>query len=210
MNHKIEPKKGTTTVGLRYNGGVVLATDQRVTLGRMIMSRVDKVFPITENLAITTAGTVSDNQILLKHMQAEMKLFELENKKKATLETLSSVLQNTVYSGYKRWNPFMIQAIVAGLSKDKTFKLMSFDPSGAAIEDPYTATGSGMMFALGILQENYKENMTEKDAIELATRAIYTAIRRDSASGDGIVISIIDKKGYRKVDTKTVSMMLEK
>ena len=52
--------------------------------------------------------------------------------------------------------------------------------------------------------------MTEKDAIELATRAIYTAIRRDSASGDGIVISVIDKKGYRKVDTKTVSMILEK
>ena len=51
---------------------------------------------------------------------------------------------------------------------------------------------------------------TEKEAIELATRAIYTAIRRDSASGDGIVISVIDNKGYRKVDTKTVSMMLEK
>jgi len=210
MNTKIEPKKGTTTVGLTYKGGVVLATDQRVTLGRMIMSRVDKVFPVTNNLAITTAGTVSDNQVLLKHMQAEMKLFELENKKNATLETLSSVLQNTVYSGYKRWSPFMIQAIIAGLCRDKTFKLMSFDPSGAAIEDPYTATGSGMMFALGILQEHYKDNMTEKEAIELATRAIYTAIRRDSASGDGIVISVIDKKGYRKVDTKTVSMILEK
>ncbi len=210
MDQKIEQKKGTTTVGLTYKGGVVLATDQRVTLGRMIMSRVDKVFPVTNNLAITTAGTVSDNQVLLKHMQAEMKLFELENKKKATLETLSSVLQNTVYSGYKRWSPFMIQAIIAGLSRDKTFKLMSFDPSGAAIEDPYTATGSGMMFALGILQEHYKKDMTEKDAIELATRAIYTAIRRDSASGDGIVISVIDNKGYRKVDTKTVSMILEK
>ncbi len=210
MDHKIEPKKGTTTVGLTYKGGVVLATDQRVTLGRMIMSRVDKVFPVTDNLAITTAGTVSDNQVLLKHMQAEMKLFELENKKSATLETLSSVLQNTVYSGYKRWSPFMIQAIIAGLSRDKNFKLMSFDPSGAAIEDPYTATGSGMMFALGILQENYKKDMTEKEAIELATRAIYTAIRRDSASGDGIVISVIDNKGYRKVDTKTVSMLLEK
>ncbi len=210
MEQKIEPKKGTTTVGLTYKGGVVLATDQRVTLGRMIMSRVDKVFPVTDNLAITTAGTVSDNQVLLKHMQAEMKLFELENKKSATIETLSSVLQNTVYSGYKRWSPFMIQAIIAGLSRDKTFKLMSFDPSGAAIEDPYTATGSGMMFALGILQEHYKKDMTEKEAIELATRAIYTAIRRDSASGDGIVISVIDNKGYRKVDTKTVSMMLEK
>jgi len=209
MEEKIKPKKGTTTVGVTYKDGVVLATDQRVTLGHMIMSRVDKVFPVTKNLAITTAGTVSDNQMLLKYMQAEMKLYELETKKDATLETLSTVLQNTVYSGYKRWSPYMIQAIIAGLAKDNSYKLISFDPSGASIYDPYTATGSGMMFALGVLQDNYKENMNQAEAIDLATRAVYSAIRRDSASGEGIVISVIDKKGYRKVETKTVSSQLK-
>ena len=66
-----------------------------------------------------------------------------------------------------------------------------------------------MMFALGVLQDNYKENMTESEAIDLATRAVYSAIRRDSASGEGIVISVIDKKGYRKVNTKTVSTQLK-
>jgi len=65
------------------------------------------------------------------------------------------------------------------------------------------------MFALGVLQDNYKENMTESEAIDLATRAVYSAIRRDSASGEGIVISVIDKKGYRKVNTKTVSTQLK-
>ena len=50
MEEKIKPKKGTTTVGVTYKGGVVLATDQRVTLGNMIMSRVDKVFPVTKKL----------------------------------------------------------------------------------------------------------------------------------------------------------------
>ena len=130
-------------------------------------------------------------------------------RKDATLETLSTVLQNTVYSGYKRWSPYMIQAIIAGLAKDNSYKLISFDPSGASIYDPYTATGSGMMFALGVLQDNYKENMNQAEAIDLATRAVYTAIRRDSASGEGIVISVIDKKGYRKVETKTISSQLK-
>jgi len=51
--------------------------------------------------------------------------------------------------------------------------------------------------------------MTESEAIDLATRAVYSAIRRDSASGEGIVISVIDKKGYRKVNTKTVSTQLK-
>ena len=96
-NQKIEPKKGTTTLAMRYNGGVVLATDNRVTMGHMIISKVDKVFPITEFLAMTTAGTVSDNQVILKHLQAEMKLYELESSKKATLENLAAVLQNIIY-----------------------------------------------------------------------------------------------------------------
>jgi proteasome beta subunit len=207
-NQKIEPKKGTTTLAMRYNGGVVLATDNRVTMGHMIISKVDKVFPITEFLAMTTAGTVSDNQIILKHLQAEMKLYELESSNKATLENLAAVLQNIIYSGFKSYQPFMMQNIIAGLTKDGSFRLRSLDPSGASIEDPYTATGSGMMFVLGLMQDAYKENMSESEAVDLAVRSIHSAIQRDSASGDGISIAVIDKKGYRRLPDKNISMIL--
>jgi proteasome beta subunit len=207
-NQKIEPKKGTTTLAMRYNGGVVLATDNRVTMGHMIISKVDKLFPITEFLAMTTAGTVSDNQIILKHLQAEMKLYELDSGNKATLENLAAVLQNIIYSGFKSFQPFMMQNIIAGLTKDGSFRLRSLDPSGASIEDPYTSTGSGMMFVLGLMQDAYKENMSESEAVDLAVRSIHTAIQRDSASGDGISIAIIDKKGYRRLPDKNISMIL--
>jgi|TARA_Y100000034_G_scaffold60744_1_gene73790 proteasome beta subunit len=207
---EIDAKKGTTTVGIVYKDGVVLATDQRVTMGNMVISKVEKVFPITDFLAITTAGTVSDNQMLVKHMRAEMKLYELEGERKATVETFSSVLQNVVYSGYKRWQPYMIQAIIAGRSRDGSFKLFSFDPSAASVEDRYTATGSGMMFALGIIQDNYKEGMSEVEAVELAARSIYAAIRRDTATGEGIAIAIIDKNGYRRLNDRNISMILNK
>ena len=207
-NQKIEPKKGTTTLAMRYNGGVVLATDNRVTMGHMIISKVDKVFPITEFLAMTTAGTVSDNQIILKHLQAEMKLYELESGNKATLENLAAVLQNIIYSGFKSYQPFMMQNIIAGLTKDGSFRLRSLDPSGASIEDPYTSTGSGMMFVLGLMQDAYKENMSESEAVDLAVRSIHSAIQRDSASGDGISIAVIDKKGYRRLPDKNISMIL--
>ncbi|RZD30985.1 MAG: proteasome subunit beta [uncultured DHVE6 group euryarchaeote] len=207
-NQKIEPKKGTTTLAMRYNGGVVLATDNRVTMGHMIISKVDKVFPITEFLAMTTAGTVSDNQVILKHLQAEMKLYELESNKKATLENLAAVLQNIIYSGFKSYQPFMMQNIIAGMTKDGSFRLRSLDPSGASIEDPYTATGSGMMFVLGLMQDAYKENMSESEAVDLAVRSIHSAIQRDSASGDGISIAVIDKKGYRRLPDKNISMIL--
>ena len=196
---EIDAKNGTTTVGIVYKDGVVLATDQRVTMGNMVISKVEKVFPITDFLAITTAGTVSDNQMLVKHMRAEMKLYELEGERKATVETFSSVLQNVVYSGYKRWQPYMIQAIIAGRSRDGSFKLFSFDPSAASVEDRYTATGSGMMFALGIIQDNYKEGMSEVEAVELAARSIYAAIRRDTATGEGIDVYTITKQGVKKV-----------
>ena len=207
-NQKIEPKKGTTTLAMRYNSGVVLATDNRVTMGHMIISKVDKVFPITEFLAMTTAGTVSDNQIILKHLQAEMKLYELGSGNKATLENLAAVLQNIIYSGFKSFQPFMMQNIIAGLTKDGSFRLRSLDPSGASIEDPYTSTGSGMMFVLGLMQDAYKENMSESEAVDLAVRSIHSAIQRDSASGDGISIAIIDKKGYRRLPDKNISMIL--
>ena len=65
-----------------------------------------------------------------------------------------------------------------------------------------------MMFVLGLMQDAYKENMSESEAVDLAVRSIHSAIQRDSASGDGISIAVIDKKGYRRLPDKNISMIL--
>ena len=65
-------KTGTTTVGLVCKDGIVLAADKRATAGYLIAQKdADKIHQITENIAVTIAGTVSDAQLLVRLTQAE-------------------------------------------------------------------------------------------------------------------------------------------
>jgi proteasome beta subunit len=47
------------------------------------------------------------------------------------------------------------------------------------------------------LERFFKEGMSEKEAVELAERAMREAISRDALSGDGIDLLIITNRGNR-------------
>ena len=71
-------KTGTTTVGIVCKDAVILAADTRATAGTMIVDkRAKKVHIITEDVAATIAGSVSEAQLLLKLIKAELKLKEV-------------------------------------------------------------------------------------------------------------------------------------
>ena len=68
-------KTGTSTVGITYNGGVVVGADHRATMGHFIANKsVQKLFKIGENLALTTAGLVGHAQSLSRTLAAEVAL----------------------------------------------------------------------------------------------------------------------------------------
>jgi len=53
-----------------------------------------------------------------------------------------------------------------------------------------------------VLDPQFKENMNEKDAVELATKAVRSATMRDSFSGDGIDILVVNKDGMQEFTEK--------
>ena len=64
-------RTGTTTVGLVCKEGVVLAADKRVTMGGegalfIGHKKFDKILFITDNIADTTARTVTDFKIIVQ------------------------------------------------------------------------------------------------------------------------------------------------
>lgn len=78
----------------------------------------------------------------------------------------------------------------------------SLDAAGGSIRDEYVSVGSGSTFAYGVLEDHYELNMTEDEAIDLAIRALNAAMRRDSASGDGYAVAVINKEGFRELSAE--------
>ena len=80
--------------------------------------------------------------------------------------------------------------------------LFVLDVLGSLIPDKYAAVGSGTELAIGVIEEGFKENLSAQEAKELVTRAIKSAVSRDSMSGDGIDFLIITKEGITEDSVK--------
>lgn len=198
--------KGTTTIGLVCDKGVVLATERRATMGHFIASKdAKKVYKIDDLIAMTTAGSVGDAQRLVKWMQVEAKLYKMRREEPMTVKGIVSLLAN-ILSG-NRYFPFFVHLLVGGVDKNGP-GVYSLDAVGGIIEEKKAvATGSGSPMAYGVLEDRYVENMPIEDGVELAVRALHNAIKRDSASGDGIDVVKITPDGYMQVEESEVKKL---
>ena len=180
---------GATTVGLIFQGGVILAAEKRVTYGYFVMSKGGKkVFKITDQIGVACAGLVGDMQILAKEMEAQANLYSMDVGRKISVRSAAKLLANVLFN--RRYAPLITQTIVGGLDQEGA-SLYVLDVLGSLIPDKYAAVGSGTEIAIGVIEEGYKENLTLKEAKDLITRSIKSAISRDATSGDGVDFLII-------------------
>ncbi|MCL7415054.1 MAG: archaeal proteasome endopeptidase complex subunit beta [ANME-2 cluster archaeon] len=195
--------KGTTTIGLVCNEGIVLASESRATMGFFIASKdAKKIYQIDDLVGMTTAGSVGDAQQLVKVMQVESKLYKMRRQESMTIKGIVSLLSNVLASN--RYYPLMVQLIVGGVDKTGP-SLYSLDAMGGQLDETTAvSTGSGSPIAYGILEDRYKKDMSIDDGVDLAIRALHNVVKRDAASGNGIKVVKITNEGYSEVDDALV------
>ena len=201
--------KGTTTVGLVCDKGVVMATEKRATMGHFIASKdATKIYQIDDLVAMTTAGSVGDAQRVVKWMQVEAKLYKMRREEPMNVKGMVTLLAN-ILSG-SRYYPYYVQLLVGGVDKNGP-SIYSLDAIGGVIEEKkVVATGPGSPIAYGVLEDRYAETMPVDEGVELATRAIHNAMKRDSASGNGIRVVKITAEGYTEIDENETKKTREK
>jgi len=197
-------KKGTTTIGLVFKDGVVLATERRATMGNMIASKkAKKVYQIADRIGMTIAGGVGDAQQLARMMQVECNLYQIRRGRPMTVGAAASLLSNVL--NQNRMYPYYVQLLVGGIDKTGPSVYSVDAVGGASKEDDIVSTGSGSPFAYGVLEDRYSDDMSEQQCIELAIRALRAAMRRDSASGEDINVVVITKDKYEELREEGVS-----
>jgi len=190
---------GATAVGITFNGGIVLASEKRIAFGNFLVSKsTKKTFSITSKVGATCAGLVADMQILTLQIAALAKIRKMELKRDVPPNTVAKMMSNMMYE--RRYFPLLTQVIVGGVV-DKPI-MYTLDPLGSVLPDQYAAVGTGAEMALGVLDPQFKPNMTQEEAIDLAKRAVRSAALRDSASGDGLDILVITKDGTKEFTEK--------
>jgi proteasome beta subunit len=188
--------QGATTVGLICKDGVVLASEKRVSWGRLISSRSGKkVFKLTDNIGLAFAGLISDMQALTREAGAYANLFELEKNRPITVKAMSKLISNMLFQ--RRMMPLLMETVVGGVDAAGP-SLYSMDPLGSLIPDSFISTGTGAPIAMGVLEASYREGMDLEEGAELALKSIKVAAARDVVSGDGVDILLIKEDGMEE------------
>jgi proteasome beta subunit len=204
-----ESMKGTTTVGLVFSSGVILATEKRATMGYMIASKkAKKVYQVADRIGMTTAGGVGDAQQLARILTVECNLYQIRRSRPITVGATATLLSN--YLNQNRYFPYYVQLLVGGIDESGP-SVYSVDAMGGATkEEEIVATGSGSPMAYGVLEDRFVPQMSEDASIDLAIRALKSAMKRDAGSGEGIHIVVITKDKYEELNEDKLKKYLAK
>lgn len=187
---------GATAVGITYQDGIVLAAEKRISYGNFVVNKnTKKIFTLTDQVASACAGMVADMQVLTRQVGALAKIRKLETRRDMATNSVAKLMSVIMFE--RRYFPLLTQVIVGGVQT--TPEIYTLDPLGSLLPDNYAAVGTGAEMALGIMDAEYKKNMSEDTSKKLAIKAVKSSIQRDSASGDGIDVLTITKKGIEEV-----------
>ncbi|WP_267639606.1 archaeal proteasome endopeptidase complex subunit beta [Haloarchaeobius amylolyticus] len=185
-------KTGTTTVGITTEEGVVIATDMRASLGGIFVSNKDvqKVEQVHPTAALTLVGSVGGAQSFIRSLRAEANLYEARRGEEMSMQALSTLAGN-----FARGGPFFAINPILGGVDDDGHHVYSIDPAGGVMRDDYTVTGSGMMVAHGLLEQEYEDDLSNEEAKTVAARAVRSAAERDTGSGNGVFLAEVTGEG---------------
>ena len=192
-------KTGTTTVGIIVKDAVVVGTESQATAGYTVATKnAQKLFQINNFTCATISGGVADCQYIVNQLKSYSTLKEVEDEKVPEPRYIANVTRNILFSGRSFYLAMMI---VGGFSlKENKGVLYGIDLLGTFYEeDKFMSFGSGSPFSLGVLEADWKPNLTKAQGIDLIKTAISSSKERDAASGHKIQICTIDKNGYTQV-----------
>ena len=196
-----------TIVGLRTEEGAVLASDTRAVGYYLVLSkRARKLFRLEERIGGAFSGSPGDIQSLVSLLQAEANLYRMEHGRSISTRGLAQVASNLLQG--RRWFPYLVEGILCGFEEEGPI-LLTLDPAGGRVEEEdFASGGTGAQVAYGVLERNYRKGLSLEEGKRLAAEAIRTAIERDVATGDKVVVSVVDRAGYRELRDEEVDALL--
>ncbi|KAK7475431.1 hypothetical protein BaRGS_00033312 [Batillaria attramentaria] len=194
---------GGTVLAIAGEDFAVIASDTRLSQGFSIHSRdTPKTTQMTGNTVIGSCGFHGDVLTLTKVIQTRLKMFSHIHNKDMDTTSIAAMLSTILY--YRRFFPYYVYNIVAGLDSEGKGCVFSFDPVGSYERESYRAGGSASSMLQPLLdnqigmknQEGAKQvPLSKAKAVALVKDVFTSAAERDIYTGDGIVIHVVSKDG---------------
>lgn len=213
MNEEISKnmlKSGTSLVGIVCKDGVIIGSDRRSTAGGIVLNKNSrKSVLINDFLIYAATGGVADIKMTKKIIEAELRLKQLKEKSRPSVEEAANMAGMFIYKSIRSPSmiPHMVGALIGGFNEDGTTELYTIEPAGSVVQvENFDANfSSGMPYILGLLERQWKPNLTIDEGVQLAIESLKSSTQRDTASGNGIDVFAITKDGIKQVVSQEIT-----
>ncbi|MBP5685072.1 MAG: archaeal proteasome endopeptidase complex subunit alpha [Candidatus Methanomethylophilaceae archaeon] len=203
-------KKGSTTIGLKYKGGVALIVDKRSMSKLLEPKSTEKIHDVDDYIGCATSGLVADARVLVDEARKQAQIHRVNYGENISVEMLVKKVcdykqQFTQYGGAR---PFGTALLVAG-TDDLGVHLFETDPSGALVAYKATGIGSGRAAVMDLFEKEFKEDMSYNAAIKLGLKALEAAIE-EKPSAETVEIGVADVgKKFRRLSEAEIESFLK-
>lgn len=203
-------KRGTTTVGVKFDEGVVLIVDKRINSDLIEPDSIEKIFKIDSHLGCATSGLVADARVLVDRARLDSQLNKLSYGEDIDVETLVKRTCDfkQTYTQYGGVRPFGTALLIAGVD-NRGAHLYETDPSGALMAYKASAIGAGRSEVMGHFEEHFEDGLTEDGAIELGLKGLDRATEGE-LKPQAIEIGVVSSEAaFRKFNRDEVAAAVE-
>lgn len=216
---------GGITLGISGSDFALLAGDTRSTNGYSINTRFDpKVFPLGNpdddtRLVLSTVGFAADGKALMERLNTTCNMYAYRHGKPIPLEACAHRLSTMLYE--KRFFPYQVQAMLAGIDADGKGALYSYDPAGSYKRDRVRAAGPAASLMMPFLDNQVSfnnqylpkaeagggageqvarpvEDFSRDEVMKLVKDAFHGVTERHIEVGDELQVVIITKDGVEE------------
>jgi 20S proteasome subunit beta 3 len=197
---------------LEYNGAAIIAmagkdcvgiaADRRLGINLQTVSTdFTKVFKLAPKVYVGLAGLATDVQTVKNVLDFRMELYKLKEEREMSPKVLSHLLSTLLYE--KRFGPYFVEPIVAGLDESGKPFLSGMDLIGATVAaDDFCVSGTCTGNMYGMCESLYRPEQSPEELFETLAQALLSSVDRDAISGWGGVVHIITKDGVMTKELK--------
>lgn len=198
-------KRGTTTVGVKFEDGVVLIVDKRITSALMEPSSLEKIFKLDRHIGCATSGLVADARVLVDRARLDAQMNRVTYDERIEVETLAKRTCDFMqtYTQYGGVRPFGVALLIAGVD-DHGVSLYETDPSGALQGFKAVGIGGGRAAAMEVFEENYEDDLDQDGAIALGLKALYRATEGNLQARALEIGVVTQSKPFRKLEPSEI------
>lgn len=190
--------RGSTTIGIKTPKFALISSQIKPT--HPLIEPSEKIFAIDYHVGATGAGYIGDILQLIDTLRLEAQRHKLTYESPIDLDSLAKHL-STYLHNYTTYavRPQAASVIIAGADQTGV-QLYQVDPSGTFFRGSGFAIGQASDVALDVITREYSADMTQKQAIDLAKKAIEKALGEKPIVDAGIITE--SQKAFNKLSTE--------